>query len=166
MDTSYYGFVGAMSNGVKRQANLRILFQRAKQFEGTSLKGLFNFITFINKLRKSSGDMGSAKILGENEDVVRIMSIHKSKGLEFPVVILAGCGKQFNLMDLNDDVLLHDELGYGPNYVDLENRTMTPSIAKTAIKEKQKLEIYSEEIRILYVALTRAKEKLIMTVKL
>ncbi|MDD6769532.1 helicase-exonuclease AddAB subunit AddA [Inconstantimicrobium porci] len=163
MDTSYYGFVGAMSNGVKRQANLRILFQRAKQFEGTSLKGLFNFITFINKLRKSSGDMGSAKILGENEDVVRIMSIHKSKGLEFPVVILAGCGKQFNLMDLNDDVLLHDELGYGPNYVDLENRTMTPSIAKTAIKEKQKLEIYSEEIRILYVALTRAKEKLIMT---
>ena len=88
MDTAYYGYVGAMPNGVLRQANLKILFQRAKQYEQTSFKGLFNFINFINKLRKSSGDMGSAKILGENEDVVRIMSIHKSKGLEFPVVFL------------------------------------------------------------------------------
>lgn len=165
MDTSYYGFVGALNNGVKRQANLRILFQRAKQFEGTSLKGLFNFITFINKLRRSSGDMGSAKILGENEDVVRIMSIHKSKGLEFPVVILAGCGKQFNLMDLNNDVLLHEDLGYGPNYINLEKRTSKSSLARTAIKLKQRVEIYSEEIRILYVALTRAKEKLIITGK-
>ena len=96
MDTSYYGFVGSMPNGVLRQANLKILFQRAKQFEQTSFKGLFNFINFINKLIKSSGDMGSAKILGENEDVVRIMSIHKSKGLEFPIVFLCGTGKNFN----------------------------------------------------------------------
>ena len=96
----YYGYVGAMPNGKLRQANLKILFQRAKQYESTSFKGLFNFINFINKLRKSSGDMGSAKVLGENEDVVRIMSIHKSKGLEFPVVFTSGTGKQFNLMDL------------------------------------------------------------------
>ena len=95
MDTAYYGYVGAMPNGVLRQANLKILFQRAKQFEKTSFKGLFNFINFINKLTKSSGDMGSAKILGENEDVVRIMSIHKSKGLEFPSSIFMRNRKKF-----------------------------------------------------------------------
>ena len=163
MDTAYYGFVGAMPNGVLRQANLRILFQRAKQYEETSFKGLFNFINFINKLRKSSGDMGSAKILGENEDVVRIMSIHKSKGLEFPVVFLSGCGKQFNLMDLNKNILYHDELGFGPEYVDLDKRISYSTLPKEAIKERIKLETLSEEMRILYVAFTRAKEKLIIT---
>lgn len=163
MDTAYYGYVGAMPNGVLRQANLKILFQRAKQFEQTSFKGLFNFINFINKLTKSSGDMGSAKILGENEDVVRIMSIHKSKGLEFPVVFLCGTGKQFNLMDLNKNILYHDELGFGPDFVDLEKRVSIGTIAKEAIKKKMKLETLSEEVRILYVACTRAKEKLIIT---
>lgn len=162
-ETAYYGYVGAMPNGVLRQANLRILFQRAKQYEETSFKGLFNFINFIDKLRKSSGDMGSAKILGENEDVVRIMSIHKSKGLEFPVVFLCGSGKQFNLMDLNSNILYHDELGLGPDYVDIEKRFSLSTIAKEAIKQKIKLETLSEEMRILYVAFTRAKEKLIIT---
>ena len=163
MDTAYYGYVGAMPNGVLRQANLRILFQRAKQNEQTSFKGLFNFINFINKLRKSSGDMGSAKILGENEDVVRIMSIHKSKGLEFPVVFLCGAGKQFNLMDLNKNILYHDELGFGPELVDLEKRVSYTTLPKEAIKQRIKLETLSEEMRILYVAFTRAKEKLIIT---
>lgn len=163
MDTSYYGYVGAMPNGVLRQANLKILFQRAKQYEQTSFKGLFNFINFINKLRKSSGDMGSAKILGENEDVVRIMSIHKSKGLEFPVVFLAGAGKQFNLMDLNNSILHHDDLGFGPDFVDLGKRISYSTLPKEAIKKKIKLETLSEEMRILYVAFTRAKEKLIIT---
>lgn len=163
MDTAYYGYVGAMPNGVLRQANLKILFQRAKQYEQTSFKGLFNFINFINKLRKSSGDMGSAKILGENEDVVRIMSIHKSKGLEFPVVFLAGAGKQFNLMDLNNSILHHDDLGFGPDYINLEKRISYGTLPKEAIKKKIKLETLSEEMRILYVAFTRAKEKLIIT---
>lgn len=163
MDTSYYGYVGAMPNGVLRQANLKILFERAKQFEQTSFKGLFNFINFVNKLTKSSGDMGSAKILGENEDVVRIMSIHKSKGLEFPVVFLCGTGKQFNLMDLNKKILYHDELGIGPDFVDLKRRFSISTVAKESIRKKMKLETLSEEIRILYVALTRAKEKLIIT---
>lgn len=163
MDTAYYGYVGAMPNGVLRQANLRILFQRAKQYEQTSFKGLFNFINFINKLRKSSGDMGSAKILGENEDVVRIMSIHKSKGLEFPVVFLAGSGKQFNLMDLNKNILYHEELGFGPDLVDLERRVSYSTLPKEAIKQRIRLETLSEEMRILYVAFTRAKEKLIIT---
>ena len=163
MDTAYYGYVGAMPNGVLRQANLKILFQRAKQFEKTSFKGLFNFINFINKITKSSGDMGSAKILGENEDVVRIMSIHKSKGLEFPVVFLCGTGKNFNLMDLNKNMLYHDELGFGPDFVDLEKRFSIGTLAKESIKKKMKLETLSEEMRILYVACTRAKEKLIIT---
>jgi len=163
MDTAYYGYVGAMPNGVFRQANLKILFQRAKQFEKTSFKGLFNFINFINKLTKSSGDMGSAQMLGENEDVVRIMSIHKSKGLEFPVVFLCGMGKSFNLMDLNKNMVYHDELGLGPDFVDIEKRFSIGTLAKESIKKKMKLETLSEEMRILYVACTRAKEKLIMT---
>lgn len=163
MDTAYYGYVGAMPNGVLRQANLKILFQRARKFEETSFKGLFNFINFINRLTRSSGDMGSAKILGENEDVVRIMSIHKSKGLEFPVVFLCGAGKNFNLMDLNKSILYHHELGFGPDFIDLEKRLSLGTLAKEAIKKKMRLETLSEEMRILYVALTRAKEKLIIT---
>ncbi|HHW56836.1 MAG TPA: helicase-exonuclease AddAB subunit AddA [Clostridia bacterium] len=161
-DTGYYAYVGAMPQGVQRQANLRILFERAKQYEETSFKGLFNFINFINRLKVSSGDMGSAKIVGENENVVRIMSIHKSKGLEFPVVIVAGLGKQFNLKDLSQSVLYHHLLGLGPEFVDFKRRISYPSIVKEAIKNKIKLESLSEEMRVLYVALTRAKEKLIL----
>ncbi|NFN86216.1 helicase-exonuclease AddAB subunit AddA [Clostridium sporogenes] len=163
VETGYYGYVGALPAGEQRQANLRILFQRAKQYEKTSYKGLFNFINFINKLKFSSGDMGSAKILGENENVVRIMSIHKSKGLEFPVVILSGTGKNFNMIDLNKNILFHRDLGYGPDYVDIERRIAYPSLVKNIIKNKIKLETLSEEMRILYVALTRAREKLIIT---
>jgi ATP-dependent helicase/nuclease subunit A len=162
-NTGYYGYAGAMPGGVQRQANLRILFERARQFEQTSYRGLFNFVNFINRMRTNSGDMGSAKILGENEDVVRIMSIHKSKGLEFPVVILAGSGKNFNLMDVNRSILFHQELGIGPDYVDPERRIAYPTIVKLALSRKIKLETLSEEMRILYVAFTRAKEKLIIT---
>lgn len=162
-DTGYYGMIGAMPAGEQRQANLRILFDRARQFEETSYKGLFNFISFIDKLKGSKGDMGSAKILGENDNVVRIMSIHKSKGLEFPVVILAGCGKKFNLQDMNKSILLHQDLGFGPDVVDHKLRLSWPSAAKQAIREKIKTETLSEEMRILYVALTRAREKLIIT---
>ena len=163
IDTSYYGYVGAMPNGMQRQANLRILFQRAKQFESTSFKGLFNFINFINRIKKSSADMSSAKILGENEDVVRIMSIHKSKGLEFPVVFLSGTGKEFNLMDLNDEILYHEDLGFGPQCINLDRRISYSTLPKYSIKRKFKNETLSEEMRVLYVALTRAKEKLIIT---
>lgn len=162
-NTGYYGYAGAMPGGVQRQANLRILFERARQFEQTSYRGLFNFVNFIDKLRTNSGDMGSAKILGENEDVVRIMSIHKSKGLEFPVVILSGSGKNFNLMDLNRKVLFHQGLGIGPDYVDPVRRLSYQTLVKLSLKRKIKLETLSEEMRILYVALTRAKEKLIIT---
>ncbi|RCX09891.1 DNA helicase/exodeoxyribonuclease V subunit A [Anaerobacterium chartisolvens] len=162
-DTGYYSFAGAMPGGAQRQANLRVLFERARQYEQTSYKGLFNFISFINKLKSSSGDMGSAKTLSENENVVRIMSIHKSKGLEFPVVIVAGCGKGFNMMDLNRKLLLHQDLGFGPDLIDCVRRICYPTMAKQALKYKTRLESLSEEMRILYVAFTRAREKLIIT---
>ncbi|MDO5010966.1 MAG: 3'-5' exonuclease, partial [Intestinibacter bartlettii] len=162
-NSGYYAYCGALPGGAQRQANLRILFERAKQFEETSFKGIFNFINFIGKLKKSNSDMGSAKTLGENANVVRIMSIHKSKGLEFPIVICSGMGRNFNTMDFRKDVLYHHELGYGPQIVDFERRISYPSIAKEALKCKINIENISEEMRILYVALTRAKEKLIIT---
>lgn len=162
MDTKYYYYVGAMPGGIQRQANIKVLLERARQFQETSLKGLFHFIKFVDQLKSSSGDMGTAKTLGENDNVVRIMSVHKSKGLEFPVVILAGLGKEFNLRDSRQSVLFHKDLGLGPNYVDLEKRTYNESIAKIAMKNKIKFENLSEEMRVLYVALTRPKDKLIM----
>ncbi|HHW47664.1 MAG TPA: helicase-exonuclease AddAB subunit AddA [Clostridiaceae bacterium] len=162
-DTGYYSYAGAMPGGAQRQANLRMLFEWARQYEGTSYRGLFNFINFINKLKSSQSDMGSAKIIGENEDVVRIMSIHKSKGLEFPVVIVAGCGKRFNMADLNSSILLHQDLGFGPDFVDYKRRISYTTPPKYALRHKMRLEALSEEMRILYVAFTRAREKLIIT---
>ncbi|MDL0348924.1 helicase-exonuclease AddAB subunit AddA, partial [Clostridioides difficile] len=161
--TGYYAYVGALPGGSQRQANLKVLFERAKQFEETSLKGMFNFVNFIEKLKKSSSDMGSAKTLGENANVVRIMSIHKSKGLEFPVVICSAMGKNFNTQDFKKSILYHHNLGYGPQFVDYERRISFPSIAKEALKSKINIENLSEEMRVLYVAFTRAKEKLIIT---
>ena len=162
-DTGYYNYVGLMPNGMLRQANLRMLFERAKQYETASFKGLYNFIHFIEKLKLNSGDLGAAKIIGENDNVVRIMSIHKSKGLEFPVVFLSSTGKQFNLMDLNQNLLLHQELGIGVKYIDYEKQIQYDTLSKAAIRNKTLTETLSEEMRILYVALTRAKEKLIIT---
>ncbi|MFR3182069.1 MAG: helicase-exonuclease AddAB subunit AddA [Clostridia bacterium] len=162
-DTGYYNYVGLMPNGELRQANLKMLFERAKQFETASFKGLYNFINFIEKLKLSSGDLGSAKLIGENDDVIRIMSIHKSKGLEFPVVFLANTGKQFNLMDLNKNILLHQELGIGVKYINYDKQVQYDTLSKSAIRSKVFTETLSEEMRILYVALTRAKEKLYIT---
>lgn len=162
-DTGYYYFVGLMPNGERRQANLKILFEKAKQYEKSSLKGLFQFIRFIEKLHQNSGDFGSAKVIGENENVVRIMSIHKSKGLEFPIVCLCGMGKKFNLQDTTEPILLHHEYGLGVTYKNPELKIEYQTLAKEAIKKRMEQETISEEMRILYVALTRAKEHLILT---
>ena len=162
-DTHYYTYVGLMPNGDLRQANLKMLFERAKQYETASFKGLYNFIQFIEKLHVGSNDLGAAKLIGENDDVIRIMSIHKSKGLEFPVVFLSATGKQFNLMDLNQNILLHQELGIGVKYIDYERQVQYDTLTKEAIRNKILTETLSEEMRILYVALTRAKEKLYIT---
>lgn len=165
-DTGYYSFAGAMTGGVQRQANLRLLYERARQYEKTSFRGLFHFVGFIGRIRRLNGDMGSAKLLGENQNVVRIMSIHKSKGLEFPVVFVCGLGKRFNLQDMSRNVLLHKELGFGPDYRDTEACFTYPSVAKSAIRQKMKYENLSEELRLLYVAMTRAREKLFLTMSL
>ena len=162
-DTGFYNYVGLMPNGSLRQANLKMLFERAKEYEKTSFKGLFNFIRFIEKIKLGNGDMSAAKIIGENEDVVRIMSIHKSKGLEFPVVFLANTSKKVNLQDLTDNILLHQTIGIGAEYINYERRIRYSTAAKQAIKIATKKETLSEEMRVLYVALTRAKEKLIIT---
>ena len=162
-DTGYYNYVGLMTNGELRQANLKMLFERAKQCESISFKGLFNFINYIEKVKTSSKDMDSAKVIGENDDVIRIMSIHKSKGLEFPVVFLSGTGKQFNMQDLNNKILLHPEIGIGVKYIDYDRQIEYDTLSKQAMKNQIMLETLSEEMRVLYVALTRAKEKLIVT---
>ena len=162
-DTGYYHYVGLMTNGELRQANLKMLFERAKQFESISFKGLFNFIRYIDKIKTSSKDMDAAKTIGENDNVVRIMSIHKSKGLEFPVVFLAGTGKQFNMQDLNQKILLHPEIGIGVKYIDYDMQIEYDTLSKQAIRNQMLIETLSEEMRVLYVALTRSKEKLIIT---
>ena len=162
-DTGFYNYVGLMPNGLLRQANLKMLFERAKEYEKTSFKGLFNFIMFVERLKTGNSDMSSAKIIGENENVVRIMSIHKSKGLEFPIVFLCSTSKKINMQDLNSNLLLHQKLGLGPQYINYEKMIEYSTSAKDAIKIITKEEAISEEMRILYVALTRAKEKLIIT---
>lgn len=164
LDTGYYSYVSLMPNGTLRASNLKMLFEKAKQYEKTSFKGLYNFISFIDKLKLSNGDMSGAKLIGENEDVLRIMSIHKSKGLEFPVVFLCGMSKHFNMQDINtSNVLLHQDLGFGPKYINYEEGERYTTLAREAIKIKTREELISEEMRVLYVALTRAKEKLILT---
>ncbi|KRE90363.1 ATP-dependent helicase [Paenibacillus sp. Soil766] len=158
--TGYYDFAGGLPGGMQRQANLRALYDRARQYESTSLRGLFRFLRFIERMKESGGDLGTARALGEQEDVVRIMSIHKSKGLEFPVVFVAGMAKMFNQRDLNEAFLLHKELGFGPRFVDTTLRVSYPTLPSLAIKKRLKLELLAEEMRVLYVALTRAREKL------
>lgn len=162
METNYYNFAGALPNGKMRQANLRMLADLAYDFEKTSMRGLFKFLRYIEKVDKGSDDRGQAKILGENDNVVRLMSIHKSKGLEFPVVILCGLNKQFNLQDTRNKILLHKDYGIAPKFVNVDERTEKETLARTAIKNKIKKENISEEMRVLYVAMTRAIDKLIM----
>lgn len=161
-ETRFYDFVGGLPGGVQRQANLRALHDRAKQYEETSYRGLFRFLRFIGRMRESGGDLGAARSLGEQEDVVKIMTIHKSKGLEFPVVFVAGLSKAFNRQDLNGAFLLHKDLGFGPKFIDLDLRVSYPSLASLAIRRRLRLEALAEEMRVLYVALTRAREKLIL----
>lgn len=164
VDTNYYNDVLKMPNGIIRQENLKMLFERAKQYEKASFKGLYNFIKFIEKIKLSSGDLGAAKLIGENDNVIRIMSIHKSKGLEFPVVFLANTAKQFNMQDVKlDPILLNQDLGIGAKYIDYNMQVEYDTLTRAAVKNKILNENISEEMRILYVALTRAKEKLFIT---
>ena len=162
-ETDYYNYVRLMPNGQVRKANLKMLLDRAKDYEKISFKGLFNFIRYLEKVKSSNSDLSSAKVIGENENVVRIMSIHKSKGLEFPVAIISRTDKKFNQKDLNESILLHQDIGFGMQYINYDRKIEYTTATKEAIKIKTKEESIAEEMRILYVALTRAKEKLIIT---
>lgn len=161
--TGYYHYAAAMPAGETRKANLDMLVEKAASYEQTSYKGLFHFIRYIENLKKYNTDFGEASTVGEEDNTVRIMSIHKSKGLEFPIVFLAGTGKKMNRQDVNGKILLDPELGIGTDYLDLEHRVMTTTLKKNVLRRKMELDNLGEELRVLYVALTRAKEQLIIT---
>lgn len=161
--TGYYEYVSAMPAGRARQANLDMLVEKAAAYEKTSYHGLFDFIRYIEKLKKYNTDFGEAVRSGEDEDTVRIMSIHKSKGLEFPVVFLAGAAKAFNRQDSRGKLLIDEELGVATDFFDTEQRLKAPTLKKNVVSRKLNLESMGEELRVLYVAMTRAKEKLIIT---
>ena len=161
--TGYGDHAKAMPNGEQRNANLNMLVEKAMEYEKTSYRGLFNFVRYIENLQKYEVDFGEASTIGEEENTVRIMSIHKSKGLEFPVVFAAGMGKRFNFRDMNTSILIHPELGIGADAILPEKRIIAPSLCKQIIRRALLMESLGEELRVLYVALTRAKEKLILS---
>ena len=161
-NTGYYDYIAAMPAGEARQANLDMLVEKASAYEKTSYSGLFHFIRYIENLKKYDTDFGEAALAGD-ENTVRILSIHKSKGLEFPVVFLAGMGKKFNKQDLYGKILIDPDLGIATDYLDLELRVKTPTLKKNVLRRRLELEALGEELRVLYVAMTRAKDKLIMT---
>ena len=161
--TGFYYDVQLMPDGEKRKENLLMLLKKAEDYEKTVFKGLFYFNRYMKQLKSYEIEMGEAGTSMEEEDVVKIMTIHKSKGLEFPVVFVSGLSKKFNRMDLNKAVLCHPELGIGMECVNTTLRFHHPSLMKKAIQEKVWKDTLEEEMRILYVAMTRAKRKLILT---
>lgn len=163
LDTNYYEMAGAMSGGKQRQANLRALHDRALEYEKTSFRGLFRFLRFVDRMRDRGDDLGTAKSLTEKEDVVRLMTVHKSKGLEFPVVFFAGAGRQFNEMDFRKSYLFDQDYGLAVKAVNPETRVEYTSLPFLAVRETQLLQMKAEEMRVLYVAMTRAKERLYLT---
>ncbi|WHY02053.1 helicase-exonuclease AddAB subunit AddA [Neobacillus sp. DY30] len=162
-DTQFYDFAGGLPGGKQRQANLRALYDRARQYEQTSFRGLFRFLRFVERMIERGDDLGAARALGEQEDVIRIMTIHSSKGLEFPVVFIAGLSRNFNMSDIRKPYMLDKEYGFAAKYVNVEKRISYPSLPQIAFKRRKKMEMLAEEMRVLYVALTRAKEKLYLT---
>ncbi|MDN4599855.1 helicase-exonuclease AddAB subunit AddA [Paenibacillus sp. F6_3S_P_1C] len=163
-ETGYLDWVGGLPGGMQRQSNLKALYDRARQYEeATANRGLFRFLTYVSRLRENGGDLGTvAGGSGEQDNAVRIMTIHRSKGLEFPIVFVGGISKMFNQQDLNSPFLMHKELGFGPRFVDRENRVAYPTLANLAIRRRAQFELLAEEMRVLYVALTRPKEKMIL----
>lgn len=161
--TGFYDMCAAMTGGEEKCANLVLLFERARTFEDSGFKGLFNFIKLIERLMKKTNDMSEASLINETHNVVNIMTIHKSKGLEFPVVILSQASKLFNKSDLSKTIITDKDLGLGIDYYEPEKYYFYPTIIKNIIKEKKRISLMSEEMRVLYVALTRAREKIIVT---
>ena len=152
-----------MKGGEQRRANVELLLQKSSAYEQTSYFGAFHFVRYLQQIMEKEVDYGEADILDEQADVVRIMSIHKSKGLEFPICFVAGLGKKMNLMDLYQVLVSDSDLGIGSDYIDYNNRIQSSTLSKNIIIQKQLNDSLAEEIRILYVAFTRAREKLILT---
>jgi ATP-dependent helicase/nuclease subunit A len=161
-ETGYYEYIGGIPGGSQRQANLRALVDKAVQFQSSQMKGLFSFINYIEAIKKRNVPMGQVKLLGENDNVVRIMTIHKSKGLEFPMVLVGGLGKRFNRDSDTHQISLHKDIGLGLRFVDKENSCYRRTIVQTAIDQKKRREGLAEELRILYVAFTRAMDRLVL----
>lgn len=162
-DYDYLNYVTALPTGSKRRANVEMLLTKASAFEKTSYFGLFHFIRYMEQLEKYDVDYGEADTLDENADVVRIMSIHKSKGLEFPVVFVSGLSKRFNMQDANQSLIVDMDLGVAVDYVDSIRRIKNKTLRRAVLSAKMKEDNLAEELRVLYVALTRAREKLILT---
>lgn len=162
-DTGYDMYVSSMPGGDQRRANMELLLERAGNFEKTSFYGLFHFIRYLETMQEQEVDFGEANILDENADVVRVMTIHKSKGLEFPICFVCGLGKQFNQMDARASILMDVELGIGVDCIDPMMRTRRRTLRKNIVAQRMKEDTRGEDLRVLYVALTRAKEKLILT---
>ena len=160
--TGYGSYAKAMPDGAQRSANLNMLVEKAMEYEKTSYRGLFNFVRYIQKLQQYQVDYGEVNLSGVGESAVQIMTIHKSKGLEFPVVFAAGMGKRFNFRDMNASILIHPELGIGADAILPDKRIIAVSLCKQIIRRELLKESLGEELRVLYVALTRAKEKLIL----
>lgn len=159
----YVNYVGAMPNGLVRRANVMALYERAKGFESSGFRGLFRFLRFVESLRDSNQDMAVANVVTEADDVVRLMTIHKSKGLEFPVVFLSGVQKKFNTMDFNSPLLVDKNGGIGLKGYYPDIRVSYPSMPWLYCKSIKSDAMKAEEQRILYVALTRARDKLFLT---
>ena len=163
IETGYYSYVGMLPAGAKKKANLKLLKKYAEDFEANNGVGLFAFLQYMDKLKASGAKIGEAKLVGESENLVQIMTIHKSKGLEFPIVFVCNTNKTFNNQDIMKNVLMHYELGLGPKYTDKDTNILYETLPFEAIKRRIISENISEEMRVLYVALTRAKEKLFIT---
>jgi len=162
-DHGYDNYVRALSEGQMRLDNLNMLLLRASEFEKTSFKGLFRFIRYIEYIKKYEISLNSKGPGSAGADAVRIMSIHHSKGLEFPVVFLCGCHRSFNRRDLKQRLLIDDELGAGMDLIDINKRLKRRTFAKSVISDRKNEAIFGEELRVLYVAMTRAEQKIIMT---
>ncbi len=159
----YLSLVGAMPNGRIRQRNLTLLYERGEEFEQGALQGLFHFMAYIESLRKEKADMKAGTDFADAENTVSIMTIHKSKGLEFPVVILCSMDTEFHERDASAGILWHENAGIAMDYVDTRLRVKYPTLAKQLVREQMLKDSRAEEMRLYYVAATRAKEKLILS---